>query len=195
MYQSHDEWVKTEGDIEHPTHLKTLQKPEQVARIVWLKSHIGHAVEVLDMGCNYGYVLNQLVGYYPDRCCGVDINIENIDKAMKEYPLIHWMVGDVTKKWQFDDNSYAVVVLAEILEHIPLDKLKFVLSEAIRVARVKTLITIPYRPTDDCAFCFKHLWIPTDSSVGYVVMELASKKQTVTVESDGNFVYIEATKK
>jgi cyclopropane fatty-acyl-phospholipid synthase-like methyltransferase len=187
-YRNYEEWAKAEGGIEHPTHLSTLQKPEQVKRIQWLKDHCD-SKDILEAGCNWGYILNAL-----DGKTGLDLNIENIDKAMREFPTRHWVQGDVTNKWEFFDNHYDIVILAEILEHIDQYKIDFVMFEALRVARKKILITIPVKPEADCACCFKHKWIPNRLSVGIMVSWLMWRPTKINIECDGNFAYIEVIK-
>ncbi len=186
--RNYKEWLKLEGGIEHPTHLETLQQPEQVARIEWIKNHIPISATVLDMGCNWGYVSN-MIGV----TTGVDINLENIDKAMREFPHIHFMQGDITQKWQFFDGQYDVVVMADVLEHINSEQLGRVLFESERVAKKKILITLPWRKDEKCAFCFKHKWIPSASDVGIIVGCFCGVRR-ITIECDGSFMYLDIVK-
>lgn len=186
--RNYKEWLETEGAVEHPTHLDTLQKPEHQARIQWLRFHIPSKSTVLDVGCNWGYVAN-LIG----ADTGLDINTENIDKAMREFPHIHFIQGDITQQWQFFDKQYDVVVMSEVLEHIDRFKVEFVLSEALRIARKKILITLPWRSDDKCAFCFKHKWIPTAESIGTIITLFCGAPK-ITIECDGVFIYMEIVK-
>ncbi len=186
--KNYKEWVESEGGVEHPTHLETLQKPEQVKRIMWLKRHIPPKSTVLDVGCNRGYVSN-LIG----AITGVDINLENIGLAMREFPHIHFMQGDITENWQFYDNQYDVVVLAEVLEHIDEDKLGSVLLEVARVAKRKILITMPWRKDEEYALCFKHRWIPSPEQVMTIIHFFCGVPK-MTIECDGVFIYLEIVK-
>lgn len=186
--KNYKEWLELEGAVEHPTHLETLEQPEQQVRVDWIRKHILAKDSVLDMGCNWGYVSNMI-----GATCGVDINLENIDKAMREFPYIHFMQGDITEKWQFFDGQYDVVVISEVLEHIDRFKVEFVLAESLRVAKKKILITLPWRSDEKCAFCFKHQWIPTWARLCDIVAFLDGVKK-VTIENDGNFMYLEVYK-
>ncbi len=187
--KNYTEWLKSEGAIEHPTHLETLRKPEQQTRIKWLKEHTNKATEILDIGCNWGYILNELKGK-----CGVDINIENIEKAKKEFPLRSFLCADVTKGLPFKESQFAVVIMADILEHLEWHKVESVLKEGLRIARRKLLITLPYLQTEDCACCFKHRWIPHKEHIGEIVVWFAHHARKVSLEYDSHFVYMEVFK-
>lgn len=187
--RNYREWLETEGAIEHPTHLETLQKPEQQARIEWLRVHCLKITNILDIGCNWGYVLNELNGK-----CGVDINIENIDKAMKEFPGRSFLCADVTKGLPFKDSQYDIVVMADVLEHLDWGCVEDALKEALRIANQKILITLPWRQTEDCACCFKHQWIPHKGYIGEIVVWLAQHTKKVSLEYDSSFIYIEVLK-
>ena len=187
---SYDEWVKTEGGLEHPTHMETLETPEQQARIEWLVRHTFPSMSILDVGCNRGYVLYKMANRREGKFCGVDINIENIELAMRTYYWIHFCQMDVLDGLQFDDNSYNIVVMADILEHLPSDKMDYAIQEGLRVAKDKLLITIPYR--QDLATCFKHQWQPNPVALGMVHARLAMLAARTMSECDGNFYYLEA---
>ena len=187
--RSHAEWLEKEGGIEHPTHWETLHKPEQIARIEWLKHACNGVTNILDLGCNWGYILNELKGK-----TGMDINPENIDKAMRVFPTRHWMAGDITKDLgKFGMNSYAIVVLADVLEHLTKEDVVNVLDEAMGISRRKVLITLPRQQTDDCACCFKHAWIPDLDYVGWLVAFLAHFGKVI-LEHDNYFFYLEVIK-
>ncbi len=182
------EWLKEEGGKEHPTHIETLQKPEQKARINWLRDACGGTTDILDLGCNWGYVLNELNGH-----TGMDINVENIDKAMREFPARHWIVGDLTKDLtRLDTNGFAIVILADVLEHIEWGLVRPVLLNAIRIARHKVLITLPRKKTEDCACCFKHAWIPDIVSVVRLIRY--EENLQIIVEPNEYFFYMEVDK-
>ena len=149
--EEHEKWVKEEKGIEHPTHIETLLQPEQQARIRWLKENCFPATEILDIGCNWGYILNAVNGKE-----GIDINPENILEARESFPLREFNCGDVTIGLRFEDNEFAIVILADILEHLEwFDDVAKALKEALRIARRKVLITLPWRQDDKCAGCFK----------------------------------------
>ena len=184
----HREWLK-EGGVEHPTHLETLQNLEQQARINWLKQHCLGVKEILDIGCNWGYILNEINGL-----TGVDINPENLDLAIHKFPHLYFLQGDITKGLPFMNDHYAIVVMAELLEHLEWGDVGKSIREGLRIARHKLLITLPWRRTEDCALCFKHKWIPNEERIGLILTKLMLLAKRVNIECDGNFVYIEVLK-
>lgn len=186
---AHKEWITSEGGIEHPTHIETLQRPEQQARIKWLKEHCHSRTEILDLGCSWGYILNELNGK-----CGVDINPENIDKAIQSFPDKYFIVGDITKPLPFENEQYAIVILADTLEHILWGKVTNVLKEALRVTRWNLLITLPWRRSNDFSYCFKHEWMPDALHVGLITSQLMLLAREIHLENDGIFVYVDIKK-
>lgn len=188
--KSYKQWVEKEGSWEHPTHLETLQQPDQQARLDWLIRQCVSSKKILDIGCNWGYILNEVDGDY-----GVDINPENIEKAKQEFPLKEFSVGDITQGLNFRHNSFDIVIEADILEHLRwFDEVEMALREATRITRQKLLITLPWRKDYKCAYCFKHQWIPNEETVGKIIIWLMKYFHSVIIECDGNFVYIEAIK-
>ena len=190
LNERHKRWVKKEGGIEHPTKLETLQQPEQQKRIEWLKKHCYPAVDILDLGCNWGYILNELNGR-----CGVDINPENIEKAIREFPTRNFLAADITKHLPFENEQYAIVILADVLEHLNYPQgVSGAITEALRIARGKLLVTLPYKLDKKFALCFKHSWLLGYESLGYIVNKVLHSARKVTCEMDDTFFYIEATK-
>lgn len=149
-------WVKREGGVELPTHLDTLMQPEQLARLTWLKEHC--AGKVLEVGCNFGYVLAWVGGH-----TGLDINATNIELARLLSPDRQFIEGDAVSL-PFPNESFDTVMLPDTLEHLDWPHgVHAAVSEAMRVAKGKVLITIPDGRTDsDPACSFKHIWLLTE---------------------------------
>ena len=68
-----------------------------------------------------------------------------LDKDMQSDP--EFLMVDGTKM-PFNDGSFDFVVAADVLEHIPYEKRKDLLREAVRVAKYATVITFPYDSQD-----------------------------------------------
>lgn len=184
---THEQWVNEEGGIEHPTHLETLTQSCQIKRIAWLKeTAVG---EVLELGCNWGFILNSVA----KRGHGVDINYENIEKARGEFPWLGWSVGDVTKEVLFPTDSFDTVMLPDMLEHIPRDKINFVLDEAARISRYLVLITLP--KSEKNRHCFKHRWLVGKEDLADIVDHLRNYFEYAHYSNDDDFYYIKAQSK
>ena len=151
VLERHATWVADEGGMELPVLLDTYLKPPQRLRIRWLKTRaVG---QILDVGCSWGYVLARMGGH-----AGVDINPHLLDMARLLAPQRTFECADA-RSLPFADKSYDTVVLAEILEHLPwIEGVRWAVGEAMRVARQKVLVTVPF-PSSDEAVSFKHQWL------------------------------------
>lgn len=114
----------------------------QRQRLESMFSFVRPGESLLDVGCNSGYAKV----FVSSRCTvwGVDVSEELVNKAR------HRLEGAEVARAEnlpFEDNSFDVVSLGEILEHVysPLD----VLEEAARVAR---RAVIGSTPTEDGAW-------------------------------------------
>ena len=100
---------------------------------------------ILDAGCGDGRVLAQLAGRY--RMFGVDVSYSALGRA----PNRCRVAGDLSHL-PFRDESFDLVLVSEVVEHIPVDALPKVVVELRRVSRKYILITVPYRETLEDAF-------------------------------------------
>ncbi len=93
---------------------------------------------VLDVGCGDGAVTNPLV----------DDGIEVTGIDASEVALAHFrgrqVAGDI-EKLPFEDNSFEVIICAEVLEHLPGRVYARVLPELERVASKAIIVTTPYQ--------------------------------------------------
>lgn len=87
---------------------------------------------VLEIGPGPGIVSSVL------RNMGVRVTTLDIDERLKPRT-----VGDVTRL-PFADQSFDVVLIAEVLEHIPFEDVPVALRELARVARQTIIVTLPH---------------------------------------------------
>lgn len=151
-------WVRDEGGEEGPVRLDTYMTPEQQDRIGWLQDRVRG--RVLEAGCSWGYVL---------ACVEGDVGLDSSPKlchlAQTLNPAKQFDCGDI-RQLPYDDNSFGTVILAEVLEHIPFNEVFLALEEAVRVARLRLLITIPDGRTPSAeATSLKHQWLLTNAEV------------------------------
>jgi SAM-dependent methyltransferase len=115
------------------------------------------ARNVLDAGCGDGRVLAQLAARY--NVYGVDVSYNALARETNRRRTV-----GVLSDLPFRDGCFDLVLVSEVIEHIPLEVLQRVLSEVSRVSRKYILITVPYRESLEeanvrctCGFVF-HKW-------------------------------------
>ncbi|WP_372790539.1 class I SAM-dependent methyltransferase [Paraconexibacter sp.] len=99
---------------------------------------------VIDIGCGTGSVLNSLPGV--DRRVGVDTDGELIAIARAAVPAAQFEVID-GGRLPFEDSSFEVAVLSEVLEHVGNANKVGVVNEALRVLAPggRLIVTCPHR--------------------------------------------------
>jgi 2-polyprenyl-3-methyl-5-hydroxy-6-metoxy-1,4-benzoquinol methylase len=81
----------------------------------FLRRIIGTGKKVLDIGCRDGQLTSQYA--FGNDVAGADIDSEALARAEKNLNIKTFHV-DLNKDWEFEKNSYDVVVACEFLEHI-----------------------------------------------------------------------------
>ena len=90
------------------------------ARIRAVIDQIPPDANVLDYGCGYGYVLGQaLTENKRWNYTGIDFSEKFISKLRLNYPKSRFLVRDIA---EVKDKQFDVVLLLEVLEHIPSDR-------------------------------------------------------------------------
>ena len=105
------------------------------------------AGEGLELGCGYGYLLFPLALYFSKiRWTGVEhpernyFNNADFLQAFRDYHC-HLVGADfVHERIPFPDQYFSMVTFSETLEHLPLERLGFILSEIHRVLRPSGLL-------------------------------------------------------
>lgn len=186
---THEEWLENEGGIEGPTHKETLEQECQKRRIEWL---IDNSVgDILEIGCNYGYIVADAATKTGGKGIGFDINGENIKLARKIYASrrdLYFFEVDVTKDWA--EREFDTVMFPDVLEHIPEDKLEFVLTSAATVTKNNLLITLPWE--EEKRHCFKHRWIVNEYVLDRIEEILQRHFNFIFKHCDGEFIFIKA---
>lgn len=92
----------------------------------------------LDIGARDGYFSRLLADRF-EQVVALDLT-----KPTIEHPRIKCVAGDVTCL-EFSDDSFDLVLCAEVLEHIPSEHLVAACQELARVTRGHCLVGVPYR--------------------------------------------------
>jgi SAM-dependent methyltransferase len=113
---------------------------------------------VLDAGCGDGRVSTALAAKY--QVVGVDVSHNALRRGGNRNRVIAALLWNLP----FRSETFDLVLVSEVIEHIPADVLPQVLREILRISRRYVLITVPYRETLEdasvrcrCGFVF-HKW-------------------------------------
>ena len=92
----------------------------------------------LEVGARTG-LMTELLAPRCERLTALDLTVPQLD-----IPSVTPVAGDATRL-DFDDNSFDVVICAEVLEHIPPERMPKACDELKRVARHQVVIGVPNR--------------------------------------------------
>ena len=125
-------------DINHRDRLKTIVR--------WVDEVLPDGGRVLDAGCAHGEVAAAIARRRPDAdVVGVDIADVWVEEARRRHnnvPNVRFERADV-RDLPFDDDSFDVVICAEVIEHLPDDGWERAVRELDRVSRDVVIISIP----------------------------------------------------
>ncbi len=135
------------SEEELKAHTKGSLRPDvrRVSMIVSLAQSIlgsGASGEGLEIGSGYAYLLFPMAKFLPGvRWTGVDhpgrayVGREEYLRAFREYNCEYSSLDLIREPLPFPDAHFQVVTFSEVLEHLPTERLNFVLSELARVVR------------------------------------------------------------
>ena len=95
-------------------------------------------ISILDVGCGDGYLTNKLAGKY-SRVVGLDISEEALRYVKTE------KFRASTENLPFKDDSFALVLSTELVEHLPDDAYRKAIAEMKRVSKEWILIGVPWK--------------------------------------------------
>ncbi|WP_458411718.1 class I SAM-dependent methyltransferase [Schinkia sp. CFF1] len=125
-YNSEGLWDKAPSDFQIDVANLTLSKiPVDVSTI-------------LDVGCGNGVITNQLVDKYT-RVCALDIS----EEALK-YVKAEKVIGSIAEL-PFKDNEFDLILISDVLEHLPLPIFRKGIEELKRVAKKYILVVTPFQ--------------------------------------------------
>jgi len=105
----------------------TLMIPE---RLEFIRREIGSGKDVVELGCRYGDLLSHFLD--GNRVAGIDIDRRAVETCRERFG-IPVQVADLSDRLPFPDQSFDVVVLSEVLEHLPYPDVT--LRETTRILR------------------------------------------------------------
>lgn len=75
--------------------------------------------DVLEIGCGSGYGAYLLHQLEPKNYLGLDVMVEQLELAKKNYPKFQFILQDAEDLSQFQNESKDVVIIFGVLHHIP----------------------------------------------------------------------------
>ena len=116
---------------------QTVRK-ETLHTVSLVAPHVAPGTSVLDVGCGEGYVLEELVARGAGEVVGVDV-VDIRRERSRPFRLFDGV------ELPFIDRRFDVVVLSFVLHHVPDDRKRALLREALRVCR-GTLVIVEDTP-------------------------------------------------
>jgi SAM-dependent methyltransferase len=135
-------------------HTQGLFRPDvrRVSLIISLAQSLlgaGAACEGLEVGSGYGYLLFPMALFLPQvRWTAVDHpgrsyqHRHEFVAAFRQYNCQFAALDIIREPLPFPDSHFPIVTFSEVLEHLPVDHLNFVLSEIARVVRPGGLLIV-----------------------------------------------------
>ncbi len=96
---------------------------------------------VLDIGCGVGAFVRRLREFSP-HVCGVDIDAERVAQGARELPGLALAVGEYLP---FADETFDVVLMHEVLEHVTDDAATLAEAKRVLVLGGKAVVFCPNR--------------------------------------------------
>lgn len=113
-----------------------------VLDVTMFSKYVSKNSKILDVGCGYGRILNELFENGFTDLTGVDTAENMIKRGKREFPQLN-LIANPDGKIPFNNNSFDVVVLFGVLTCIPTDESqKEFLNEVKRVLKPQGIIYV-----------------------------------------------------
>ena len=126
------------NDVNHRDRLRLI--------VDWATEVLPNGGRVLDAGCAHGEIAAAIAKRRPDAdVVGVDIADVWVEEAQRRHggvPNVRFERADV-RDLPFEDDSFDVVICAEVLEHLPGNDWRRAVRELDRVSRDVVIVSIP----------------------------------------------------
>lgn len=114
---------------------------------------------ILDAGCGDGAMTEDLARHTGAGAIGVDLSLKRARYASTADARASFGLGSIYEL-PFPDNSFALVICADLLEH--LDDPERAVRELVRVSKNQVILTVPYAiriETTLCPHCLKDYYL------------------------------------
>lgn len=124
---------------------------------------------ILEIGCGSGYLLHQLE---PARGVGVDVNVELIEYARRQYPGYQFVTADA-QQLDFQGETFDYIVISDTIGYF--DDVQQVFSRLHDVCHQNTRILITYQ---------NFLWLPVINLAQKIGLKMPEKRLNWLDRSD-----------
>ena len=106
------------------------------------QKYVSKEEKILDIGCGYGRVLNELYNYEYKNLTGVDFSQGMINRGLRQYPYLNLRKND-GKKLPFPDNTFHAVILIAVLTCISQSEKQWeLISEILRIMKIRGVLYV-----------------------------------------------------
>lgn len=144
---------------------------------------------ILDFGCGFGQLTVALLGSGYQNVEGADINLVAI-KSLRERGLIVHDLNSSTDFFESHINSYDIVIVSHVLEHLPKDQIisKLSLLRNLLKTTGQIIVMVPNAQSNTGAYWayedFTHNTLFTTGSI-YYVLKAAGFSDVSFLDADG----------
>ncbi len=102
--------------------------------------------EILDIGCSYGWLEKACIEKECKKIVGIDPDIHKVELCKENIPLGFFFQGSAGKL-DFEDNSFDIVTLYEVIEHVDKNSEPLVFGEIARVLKAggSLVLSTPFK--------------------------------------------------
>ncbi|MGF1702229.1 class I SAM-dependent methyltransferase [Photobacterium makurazakiensis] len=144
---------------------------------------VPYSSQVLDFGCGYGRVANELYSLGYKSICGVDSSLAMINRGNNEFPHLELSYSKGSRL-PFLDASFDAIVTCAVFTCIPEEQIRVnVVSELLRVLKPNGIIYLAEFCSDEGRFFTSGVGVPmwhgTQSEIENIVNGLIIEKSMV----------------
>jgi small RNA 2'-O-methyltransferase len=116
-------------------------------------------LEVIDIGCGEGFYVKKLIKYLNETHSEIELiyhahdidpeemekieRIREIDDSYGEVLRPHHTFDELSKAVSLDETSLKIVVMSEVIEHVPLDRVENFITKVVGLSFHKAILTTP----------------------------------------------------
>jgi 2-polyprenyl-3-methyl-5-hydroxy-6-metoxy-1,4-benzoquinol methylase len=178
----------------HSTHVAYLDPDDQL-KIDWFQKYAKHNylkhlnkedkshTEVLEIGCNKGYLLAALSSFGFSKLYGVDLSSDDVDQAKLLVPNAEIACQDAFDYLSSNQNKFDVIVLKAVLEHIQKDDIITFLVKIKQALKTGGIVLIDV-PNMDWLFASHERYMDFTHEVGFTQESLTQVMSQIFSDID-----------